>query len=218
MHVSPRRRLWCCPPTARRCYRATQSNSLSFVPAREFLNGARNTPASLDDLALPAHLEVPVNGRNANNKRARMRRLACGRRRGSCWVPRQLQVFDEPGPDDRGWSCRWRTWTWCPSLGGSVDDRRRPGWLPWTGNPELTAGLPFSTRTLWRRVEWLRAAYAEAPDPRAQHVPAVYGTEAGRHRADVRRDAGEAVAVVGEDRIAFRSVTLRPPATDARPG
>ncbi len=92
-----------------------------------------------------------------------------------------------------------------------------------TGEPELIAGLPYGHADIVAKaVEWLRAAYAEAPDPgelldepftlrdlRELHE-AVAGATLMRDTfrrfmepklagdgADVRRDAGEAVAVVG---------------------
>ena len=139
-------------------------------------------------------------------------------------VPRQLQVFDDPARDDRGWVLSVAHVDVVP-LAALEEALKSDGvrLASVTGEPELIAGLPYGhAEIVAKAVEWLRAAYAEAPDPGAlldepftlkdlrelheavagetldaRHVPAVHGAEAGGDRADVRRDAGEAVAVVG---------------------
>jgi 8-oxo-dGTP diphosphatase len=82
-------------------------------------------------------------------------------------VPRQLQVFDEPGRDDRGWVLSVAHVDVVPvaALEEALksDDVRL---VSVTGDPELIAGLPYGHADIVAKaVEWLRDAYMEAPDP-----------------------------------------------------
>ncbi|MEN8583117.1 NUDIX domain-containing protein [Burkholderia sp. RS01] len=82
-------------------------------------------------------------------------------------VPRQLHVFDDPARDNRGWV-----------LSVAHVDVVQPAALEEalksdgvrlasvTTEPELIAGLPYGhAEIVAKAVEWLRTAYAEAPDP-----------------------------------------------------
>lgn len=84
-------------------------------------------------------------------------------------VPRQLQVFDEPGRDDRGWVLTVAHVDVVPlaALGEALkSDGVRLASV--TGEPELIAGLPYGHADIVAKaVEWLQAAYAEVPDPGA---------------------------------------------------
>lgn len=92
-----------------------------------------------------------------------------------------------------------------------------------SGEPGIVAQLPYGqTDIVAAATEWIRASYAEPPDPGALpeepftlrdlrslheavargvldaiHVPAVHGTGACGNGKDVRRNAGTALAVVG---------------------
>lgn len=82
-------------------------------------------------------------------------------------VPRQLQVFDDPARDDRGWVLSVAHVDVVPlaALGEALaSDGVRLASV--TGESQLIAGLPYGhAEIVVKAVEWLRAAYAEAPDP-----------------------------------------------------
>ncbi|UKA55493.1 NUDIX domain-containing protein [Arthrobacter sp. FW305-BF8] len=84
-------------------------------------------------------------------------------------VPRQLHVFDEPERDDRGWVLSVAHVDVVPlaELEGALkSDGVRLAFVG--GEPEVVAGLPYGhAEIVGKAVEWLRAAYAEAPDPGA---------------------------------------------------
>jgi ADP-ribose pyrophosphatase YjhB (NUDIX family) len=82
-------------------------------------------------------------------------------------VPRQLQVFDEPGRDDRGWVLSVAHVDVVPPT--ALEDALKNDGVrlaSMSGEPELIAGLPYGhAEIVSKALEWLRAAYAEAPDP-----------------------------------------------------
>ena len=84
-------------------------------------------------------------------------------------VPRQLQVFDDPARDDRGWVLSVAHVDVVPLAAleqALMSDGVRLASV--TGEPELIAGLAYGhAEIVAKAVEWLRAAYAEAPDPGA---------------------------------------------------
>jgi ADP-ribose pyrophosphatase YjhB (NUDIX family) len=82
-------------------------------------------------------------------------------------VPRQLQVFDEPDRDDRGWVLSVAHVDVVP-LAALKDALESDGvrLASVTGERELIAGLPYGhAEIVAKAAEWLRAAYAKAPDP-----------------------------------------------------
>jgi ADP-ribose pyrophosphatase YjhB (NUDIX family) len=84
-------------------------------------------------------------------------------------VPRQLQVFDDPARDDRGWVLSVAHVDVVPLAAlekALASDGVRLASV--TGEPELIAVLPYGHADIVAKaVEWLRGAYAEAPDPGA---------------------------------------------------
>jgi 8-oxo-dGTP diphosphatase len=82
-------------------------------------------------------------------------------------VPRQLQVFDDPARDDRGWVLSVAHVDVVP-LAALEEALKSDGvrLASVTGEAELIAGLPYGHADIAAKaVEWLRVAYAEAPDP-----------------------------------------------------
>lgn len=82
-------------------------------------------------------------------------------------VPRQLQVFDEPGRDDRGWVLSVAHVDVVP-LAALEEALKSDGvrLASVNGEPDVIAGLPYGHGAIVAKaVEWLQAAYAEAPDP-----------------------------------------------------
>ena len=82
-------------------------------------------------------------------------------------VPRQLQVFDDPDRDDRGWVLSVAHVDMVPASGLAEalesDDVRLAGVAD---EPELISGLPYGhAEMVAKAVEWLRAAYRDSPDP-----------------------------------------------------
>jgi 8-oxo-dGTP diphosphatase len=84
-------------------------------------------------------------------------------------VPRQLHVFDDPARDDRGWVLSVAHVDVVPlaALGEALkSDGVRLASV--TDEPRVVAGLPYGhTDIVAKAVEWMRAAYAEMPDPGA---------------------------------------------------
>lgn len=84
-------------------------------------------------------------------------------------VPRQLHVFDDPARDDRGWVLSVAHVDVVP-LAALEEAVKTDGvrLASVTGEPELITGLPYGhAEMVAKAVEWLRVAYAEAPDPGA---------------------------------------------------
>lgn len=82
-------------------------------------------------------------------------------------VPRQLQVFDDPERDDRGWVLSVAHVDVVP-LAELEDALKSDGvrLASVVGEPKVVAGLPYGhAEIVAKAVERLRAAYAEAPDP-----------------------------------------------------
>ncbi|WP_311764400.1 NUDIX hydrolase [Arthrobacter ipis] len=82
-------------------------------------------------------------------------------------VPRQLQVFDDPERDDRGWVLSVAHVDVVP-LAELEDALESDGvrLASVVGEPKVVAGLPYGhAEIVAKAVEWLRDAYAEAPDP-----------------------------------------------------
>jgi ADP-ribose pyrophosphatase YjhB (NUDIX family) len=84
-------------------------------------------------------------------------------------VPRQLRVFDDPERDDRGWVLSVAHVDVVPLAAleeALASDGARL--VSVTAEPELVAGLPYGhAEIVAKAVDWLRAAYVEAPDPGA---------------------------------------------------
>jgi ADP-ribose pyrophosphatase YjhB (NUDIX family) len=84
-------------------------------------------------------------------------------------VPRQLQVFDDPARDDRGWVLSVAHVDVVPLA--ALEEALKSDVVRLAsvaGEPELITGLPYGHAAIVASaVEWLRAAYREAPDPGA---------------------------------------------------
>lgn len=84
-------------------------------------------------------------------------------------VPRQLHVFDDPARDDRGWVLSVAHVDVVPRA--ALEEALKSDGVRLasvTGEPALVAGLPYGhAEIVAKAVEWLRAAYAASPDPRA---------------------------------------------------
>jgi 8-oxo-dGTP diphosphatase len=84
-------------------------------------------------------------------------------------VPRQLRVFDDPARDDRGWVLSVAHVDVVPlrELGEALaSEEARLASV--AGEPGAVAGLPYGHADIVAKaVEWMQAAYAEAPDPGA---------------------------------------------------
>ncbi|WP_353711474.1 NUDIX domain-containing protein [Arthrobacter sp. K5] len=87
----------------------------------------------------------------------------------SGWVPRQLHVFDDPERDDRGWVLSVAHVDVVPEA--ALEDALKSDGVRLasvSGEPQLIAELPYGhAEIVAKAAEWIRAAYAEAPDPRA---------------------------------------------------
>jgi ADP-ribose pyrophosphatase YjhB (NUDIX family) len=84
-------------------------------------------------------------------------------------VPRQLHVFDDPERDDRGWVLSVAHADVVP-LAELEDALKSDGvrLAAVSGEPQLIAELPYGhAEIVAKAAEWIRAAYAEAPDPGA---------------------------------------------------
>jgi ADP-ribose pyrophosphatase YjhB (NUDIX family) len=84
-------------------------------------------------------------------------------------VPRQLHVFDGPARDDRGWVLSVAHVDVVP-LAALQEALKSDGvrLASVSGEPELIAGLPYGhAEIVAKAVVWLRAAYADSPDPGA---------------------------------------------------
>jgi ADP-ribose pyrophosphatase YjhB (NUDIX family) len=82
-------------------------------------------------------------------------------------VPRQLQVFDDPARDDRGWVLSAAHADVVP-LAALEEALKSDGvrLASVTGEPELVARLPYGhSDIVAKAVAWLRAAYRDEPDP-----------------------------------------------------
>ncbi|WP_104138803.1 NUDIX domain-containing protein [Arthrobacter sp. ZGTC131] len=84
-------------------------------------------------------------------------------------VPRQLHVFDDPARDDRGWVLSVAHVDVVP-LAALEEALKSDGvrLASIAEEPEVIAGMPYGhSEMVAKAVEWLRAAYAESPDPGA---------------------------------------------------
>ena len=84
-------------------------------------------------------------------------------------VPRQLHVFDDPGRDDRGWVLSVAHVDMVP-LAALREALAHDGvrLVSVSTEPDVVARLPYGHADIVRKsVEWIRAVYAESPDPGA---------------------------------------------------
>ncbi|MFP3459797.1 NUDIX domain-containing protein [Arthrobacter globiformis] len=84
-------------------------------------------------------------------------------------VPRQLHVFDDPERDDRGWVLSVAHVDVVPVV--ALEDALKSDGIRLasvSGEPQLITELPYGhAEIVAKAVEWIRAVYAESPDPGA---------------------------------------------------